>query len=38
MGNFKWSFKSLNMGYNYITLLITPLMTAHEPYTLLESL
>ena len=30
MGSYKWSYKSPNMGYNYITLLITLLITTHE--------
>ena len=32
MGSYKWGYKSPNMGYKYIvTLLITPLITTHEP-------
>ena len=32
MGSYKWSYKSLNMAYNYIvTLLVSPLITTHEP-------
>ena len=34
MDSYKWGYKSPNMGYNYgypVTLLITPLITTHEP-------
>ena len=34
MGSYKWGYRSPDMGYNYIaivTLLITPLITPHEP-------
>ena len=35
MGSYKWGYKSPNMGYNLVmtiaTLLITQLITAHEP-------
>ena len=31
MCSYKWGFKSLNMGYRYSCLLITLLITTHEP-------
>ena len=32
MGSYKWCYKPPNMRYNYIVmLLITPLITTHEP-------
>ena len=31
MGRYKWSYKSPNMGYNYNYVLITPLISTHEP-------
>ena len=31
MGSYKWGYKSPNVGYNYSPLLITPLLTTHEP-------
>ena len=31
MGSYKWGYKSPNMGYTIVILLITPLTTTHEP-------
>ena len=31
MGSYKWGSKSHNMGYKLVTLLITLLITSHEP-------
>ena len=31
MGSYKWSYKSLNMGYNYSYATYKPLITTHEP-------
>ena len=31
MGSYNWGYKFPNMGYNYSSLLITPLITTHEP-------
>ena len=32
MGSYKWGYKSPNLGYiTIVTLLITPLITTHEP-------
>ena len=31
MGSYKWSYKSPNMGYCIVTLLISPHITTHEP-------
>ena len=33
MRSYKWGYKSPNLGYNYSTLLITPLISTHEPPT-----
>ena len=39
MGSYKWGSKSPNRGYNHIvTLIITPLITTHEPPSMISRL